>query len=469
MSRNGAGTLHRGPDALRRSRAALTPGHPARSIRTQPKSSYQEWQRDRPDEATTTYRHRVGKVPSPGRSACEIRELPSETPFDSLRSVRPAGPPGHPSTPGEPMAIETRPSASHTPPGNRDRASSAWRCRNCRRSQPIGLSYVCAACFGPLEVEYDYAVVARTLTREAIAARKPGIWRYAELLPVEVPPTRGLPVGSTPLTTADRLAPTLGLDRLWLKDDTRNPSLSFKDRAVAVAAAGPWSSASRRSPAPPPATWPARRPPPRPRSGCRPTSSSRPTSSRPRWTTPWPMARRSSRSTEPTTTSTACASRSPTRPAGASSTSTCGRSTPKVRRPSRYEIAESLGWRSPDVVVAPVASGAMFTRLARGFEELVELGLIESPAAPLRRWPGRRLRAGRDGLGGRHGRHRTGPRARHDRPLARDRQPGRRPVRGPAGQRERRLDRSDRGRGRPPKPSARSPGSRGSTPRPPVA
>ena len=58
-----------------------------------------------------------------------------------------------------------------------------------------------------------------------------------------------------------------------------------------------------------------------------------------------------------------------------------------------YEIAESLGWRSPDVVVAPVASGAMFTRVARGFEELVELGLIESRPDPLRRRPGRRLRA----------------------------------------------------------------------------
>lgn len=110
------------------------------------------------------------------------------------------------------MAIETRPSASPTPPPTTDPASSETRilgmaCRNCGRSQPIGLSYVCVACFGPLEVQYDYSVVARTLTREAIAARKPGLWRYAELLPVEVPPTRGLPVGSTPSpwpTASDR-------------------------------------------------------------------------------------------------------------------------------------------------------------------------------------------------------------------------------------------------------------------------
>src|SRR4029077_2656050 len=81
------------------------------------------------------------------------------------------------------------------------------------------------------------AVAGATLTREAIARRAPGIWRYLELLPVDAAPARSLPVGSTPLLTADRLAPTLGVERLWLKDDTRNPSLSFKDRAVAVAAA----------------------------------------------------------------------------------------------------------------------------------------------------------------------------------------------------------------------------------------
>src|SRR4029079_14395553 len=111
------------------------------------------------------------------------------------------------------------------------------RCRKCGASQPIGLAYVCPACFGPLEVEYDYAIAGATLTREAIAARAPGIWRYAELLPVDAAPARGLPVGPPPLCQSYRLAPPLGLDRLWIKDDTRNPSLWFKDRAVAFAAA----------------------------------------------------------------------------------------------------------------------------------------------------------------------------------------------------------------------------------------
>src|SRR5262245_64141758 len=140
------------------------------------------------------------------------------------------------------MAIETYPTTATSPqrtPGQTTGTGRivGMRCRNCGTGQPIGLSYVCPACFGPLEVEYDHAVVAQTFTREAIARRAPGIWRYAELLPVDAPPERGLPVGSTPLLAADRIAPVLGLDRLWIKDDTRNPSLSFKDRAVGFAAA----------------------------------------------------------------------------------------------------------------------------------------------------------------------------------------------------------------------------------------
>ena len=120
-------------------------------------------------------------------------------------------------------------------------ASGEWilglRCRNCGRSEPIGPSYVCAGCFGPLEVAYDLDVVRGLVDRATIAARPAGIWRYLELLPVVARPARGLAVGSTPLIAADRLGPTLGIDRLWLKDDTRNPSLSFKDRAVAIASA----------------------------------------------------------------------------------------------------------------------------------------------------------------------------------------------------------------------------------------
>ncbi len=110
-------------------------------------------------------------------------------------------------------------------------------CRNCGRAENAPLAYVCPACFGPLDARYDLALVARELGAATIEGRAPGIWRYLDLLPVAAPPARGLPVGSTPLVAADRLGGALDVDRLWLKDDTRNPTLSFKDRAVAVAAA----------------------------------------------------------------------------------------------------------------------------------------------------------------------------------------------------------------------------------------
>ncbi|HEX5148894.1 MAG TPA: threonine synthase [Candidatus Limnocylindrales bacterium] len=273
------------------------------------------------------------------------------------------------------MAIEVLQAQPTTHP--RSSTILGLRCRGCGRAEPIGLSYVCPACFGPLEVEYDYEAAGRTLTHASVAVRAPGIWRYAELLPVDSPPVRGLPVGSTPLTLADRLAPALGLERLWIKDDTRNPSLSFKDRAVAVAAA---------------------------------------------------------RAVEFGVDALACASTGNLAGATAAAAAALGLAAyvfiPADLEPAKvdhalaygatvvpiegtyddvnrlclevadetgwgfvninlrpfyaegsktlaFEIAESLGWRSPDVVVAPVASGAMFTRVARGFEELVALGLIE--------------------------------------------------------------------------------------------
>ena len=109
------------------------------------------------------------------------------------------------------------------------------RCRNCQRLTDLGPQFVCAACFGPLEVAYDLASIA--LDRATIASRPAGIWRYLELLPVEAQPARALTVGSTPLVESEVLAERLGVRRVHLKDDSRNPTLSFKDRAVALATA----------------------------------------------------------------------------------------------------------------------------------------------------------------------------------------------------------------------------------------
>ena len=109
------------------------------------------------------------------------------------------------------------------------------RCRECGRTFPATASHVCDFCFGPLEVAYDYAAIASSVSRESIAAGPRSIWRYAALLPAERDEAVDLGAGFTPLVRADRLAAALGLGELWVKDDTRNPTGSFKDRVVSVA------------------------------------------------------------------------------------------------------------------------------------------------------------------------------------------------------------------------------------------
>jgi threonine synthase len=112
------------------------------------------------------------------------------------------------------------------------------RCRECGRDHAIAAEHVCGFCFGPLEVVYDYEGIAAAVSAERIAAGPPTIWRYADLLPVlpDAPAERvDLGAGLTPLVRAPRLGAALGLDDLWLKDDTRNPTGSFKDRVVSVA------------------------------------------------------------------------------------------------------------------------------------------------------------------------------------------------------------------------------------------
>ncbi|HMB08896.1 MAG TPA: threonine synthase [Isosphaeraceae bacterium] len=113
---------------------------------------------------------------------------------------------------------------------------SGLKCRLCGKLYPKEALNFCTEDFGPLEVAYDYGAVAATLTRRAIESRPRTMWRYRELLPVDGEPTVGRHVGGTPLIRADRLAKALGVAELYVKDDAVNhPSLSFKDRVVAVA------------------------------------------------------------------------------------------------------------------------------------------------------------------------------------------------------------------------------------------
>ncbi|MBI5102321.1 MAG: threonine synthase [Nitrospirae bacterium] len=110
------------------------------------------------------------------------------------------------------------------------------KCRECGREYAIEPIYVCEFCFGPLEVAYDYKSIAGDISRKKIEKRDKNLWRYRELLPIDGEPQVGLDSGFTPLIRADNLARVLGVDELYLKDDTVvHPTLSFKDRVVAIA------------------------------------------------------------------------------------------------------------------------------------------------------------------------------------------------------------------------------------------
>jgi threonine synthase len=275
-----------------------------------------------------------------------------------------------------------RPRAQAEAEAEANRRILGLRCRACGRPEALGPSYVCAGCFGPLEVAYDLDVVRSTLSRAAVEGRPAGIWRYLELLPVAARPARGLPVGSSPLLAAERLGEALGIERLLVKDDSRNPTLSFKDRAVAVAVAkavdfgmealacasignlaGATAAAAAVVGLPAYVFVPADLEPAKidhalaygatvvPVQGayddvnrlCLEVADER----------GWGFVNIN------------------LRPFYAEGSKTLA-----------FEIAEGLGWRLPDVVVAPIASGALFTKLARGFDELAAIGLVER--APVR-------------------------------------------------------------------------------------
>ena len=109
-------------------------------------------------------------------------------------------------------------------------------CRECGKEYPTEAIHVCELCFGPLEVKYNYDEIRKKISRETIEAGPQSLWRYHELLPIEGHPTIGLFAGYTPLVRAHNLGALLGLDELFIKNDCVNhPTLSFKDRVVTVA------------------------------------------------------------------------------------------------------------------------------------------------------------------------------------------------------------------------------------------
>ncbi len=249
------------------------------------------------------------------------------------------------------------------------------RCRACRTPHPVGPEYVCQQCFGPLEVEYEEGSL-REATRERIASGPPSIWRYRALLPVE-PQEDDLQPGFTPLVPARRLGECLGLRNLYLKNDTTNPTWSFKDRVVAVAVAaarqfgfGVLACASTGNLANAVAAHAAR-------AGMRAvvfvprgleagkvlaTSVYDPT-----------VVEVEGSYDDVNRLCTEIAGEHPwafaninVRPFYSEGCKTLA-----------FEVAEQLGWKLPDHVVVPVASGNLFVKTEKAFSELLSLGLVE--------------------------------------------------------------------------------------------
>jgi threonine synthase len=252
------------------------------------------------------------------------------------------------------------------------------RCKECKTTYPLDARYVCERCFGPLEVAYaPRATTDPDALKRRIQAGPHSLWRYSDFLPVQAPPRGVLPAGYTPLLRAERLAEQLGLGEVWIKNDAANPTHSFKDRVVSVALA---------------------------------------------------------RARELGFQTVACASTGNLANAVAAHASAAGLESyvfvphdleeqkvlatgvygtnlvsvrgnyddvnrlctelagehewafvninmrPYYAEGSKtlaFETAEQLGFELPDTVVAPIASGSLFTKIARGFEEWLELGLIE--------------------------------------------------------------------------------------------
>ncbi len=252
------------------------------------------------------------------------------------------------------------------------------RCKECKTTYPLDARYVCERCFGPLEVSYasrphgDPAELKRR-----IQAGPHSLWRYGDFLPVQTPPRGTLAAGLTPLIRADRLAERIGLSEVWVKNDAANPTHSFKDRVVSVALARARELGFETI-------------------ACASTGN---------------LANAVAAHAAAAGLESYVFIPSDLEEQKVLATGVYGTNLVAVRgnyddvnrlctelsgehewafvninmRPYyaegsktlAFETAEQLGFQMPDRVVCPIASGSLFTKIARGFEEWVEVGLLE--------------------------------------------------------------------------------------------
>ncbi|HET7174188.1 MAG TPA: threonine synthase [Nocardioidaceae bacterium] len=250
------------------------------------------------------------------------------------------------------------------------------RCRECGREEPLGASYACPDCFGPLEVAYAFPAVDRA----AITGGPPNMWRYRALLPVrpDIAEVPGTDPGWTRLLRADNLARELGMARLWVKDDSGNPTHSFKDRVVAVALAAARELGMDVLACPSTGNLANAVAAAAARAGMRsvvlvPDDLERAKVVATAVYGGSLLAVRGSYDDLNRLASEVAGERLEwafvnvnVRPYYAEGSKTLA-----------FEIAEQLGWRLPGQVVVPVASGAQLTKVDKGFRELADLGLVE--------------------------------------------------------------------------------------------
>lgn len=256
------------------------------------------------------------------------------------------------------------------------------RCRECGEAYDLGAKHVCEdVCFGPLEVAYDYDRIRQQVSRESIAAGPKSIWRYKPFLPVVTDTPIDVGTGMTPLLQANRLARRLGLKSLYIKNDAVNmPTLSFKDRVVSIALTRAQelgfttvSCASTGNLANSTAAIAAH-------AGldCCVFIPSDLEAGKVLGTLiygPTVMAVKGNYDQVNRLCSEVANSHGwgfvniNLRPYYSEGSKTLG-----------YEVAEQLGWQLPDHIVAPLASGSLFTKIYKGFQEFIKTGLVDDKA-----------------------------------------------------------------------------------------
>lgn len=253
------------------------------------------------------------------------------------------------------------------------------RCRECHREYPLEARHVCDFCFGPVEVTYDYDGIRKNVTRARIESGPASLWRYRDFLPCDAASAVDIGAGYTPLVRAKNLGKALGLNNLYIKNDTVNPTWSFKDRVVAVAASRARELGYDKL-------------------ACASTGN---------------LANSVSAHAAAAGMEAVVFIPHDLETGKVIGSSIYGPTLVKVRgnydavnrlcaelagsynwafvnvnvRPYYsegsktlgFEVAEQLGWRAPDHCVVPIASGSLFVKIRKGLDELFKAGLIDEP------------------------------------------------------------------------------------------